>query len=380
MNVGNLHRQAMEFADKAFCAKLTGDKEEARVLWQKAFELERQAALLVEKDLALEPTRSVLLRSAASLAIDCGEIREAERLIALALAGTPPHEIAEELRDLFEQVNFQRHLDTRGIALDPTELQFSITGNAVSYGMALVSHFFNRAESVEKLIYRTAERIKGKAFRERGRPGKAIEDKFALFVSVPREASFAVSFRVGSSEQLMIPGLESPDVAVSLIDELLVCFDLLNNSNEKALRERIPDAAYYRNFVGLSRLIAPDGTQIKQVGFTAIRDGQERRVALTKPQTEILLVEDKPASEARAVSKETEKKVVVSGELRHADSPRSKEGRISLIESDGTKHEIIVPEGMMADIVKPLWEETVEVTGTLIGGKIRLEAIQRIDQ
>ena len=32
---------------------------------------------------AAEPTRSVLLRSAASLAIDCGEQRDAERLIAL---------------------------------------------------------------------------------------------------------------------------------------------------------------------------------------------------------------------------------------------------------------------------------------------------------
>jgi hypothetical protein len=35
-------------------------------------------------------------------------LREAERLIAVALSGDPPDEIAEELRDLLEQVYFDR--------------------------------------------------------------------------------------------------------------------------------------------------------------------------------------------------------------------------------------------------------------------------------
>jgi hypothetical protein len=48
----------------------------------------------------LEPTRSVLHRSAAALALECSELREAERLIGRALAGNPPEEIANELRDL----------------------------------------------------------------------------------------------------------------------------------------------------------------------------------------------------------------------------------------------------------------------------------------
>ena len=42
--------------------------------------------------------------SAASLALECGDYREAERLIAVALSGEPPDEIAEELRDLLDEV------------------------------------------------------------------------------------------------------------------------------------------------------------------------------------------------------------------------------------------------------------------------------------
>jgi hypothetical protein len=37
------------------------------------------------------------------LALQCQEYREAERLIATALSGNPPVEIAEELRELLEK-------------------------------------------------------------------------------------------------------------------------------------------------------------------------------------------------------------------------------------------------------------------------------------
>jgi hypothetical protein len=36
--------------------------------------------------------------------MQCGEYREAERLIAMALSGEPPYEIADELRHLLQQV------------------------------------------------------------------------------------------------------------------------------------------------------------------------------------------------------------------------------------------------------------------------------------
>jgi hypothetical protein len=69
-------------------------------LSQAAFAKERAAADLTANQLDLEPTRSVLHRSAAVLAIECGELRDAERLIGHALAGNPPQDIADELRDL----------------------------------------------------------------------------------------------------------------------------------------------------------------------------------------------------------------------------------------------------------------------------------------
>jgi len=118
-----LHQQAMDLAERVQVAKLRGNLPLAQQLSRQALEKERLAAEFLANDLAAEPTRSVLYRSAASLAIDCGEIQTAERLIAIALSGNPPQEIAEELKDLFVEINIQNYFERRGIVFDEAKFQ-----------------------------------------------------------------------------------------------------------------------------------------------------------------------------------------------------------------------------------------------------------------
>lgn len=91
------HRKAMSLLDEANVAKMRGDSEQSRDLWRQAFATEREAAELLTETYEHEPTRSILFRSAATLALDCGEYREAERLASLGLMGNPPEAIALEL-------------------------------------------------------------------------------------------------------------------------------------------------------------------------------------------------------------------------------------------------------------------------------------------
>jgi hypothetical protein len=121
--IQTLHQQAMDLAEAAAVARLRGASEEAVQLMRQAFEQETQAAALIASALDAEPTRSVLHRSAASLAVECGEIRTAERLITTALSGNPPAEIAEELKDLFIQINLSQYLKRQGIDIDIKDLQ-----------------------------------------------------------------------------------------------------------------------------------------------------------------------------------------------------------------------------------------------------------------
>ncbi len=114
--IQSLHQQAMDLAEAAAVARLRGALEEAAQLTRQAFEQETQAAALIANTLDAEPTRSVLHRSAASLAIECGEFQTAERLIAIALSGNPPQEIAQELKDLFIQINLSQYLERQDAA------------------------------------------------------------------------------------------------------------------------------------------------------------------------------------------------------------------------------------------------------------------------
>jgi hypothetical protein len=94
------HLRAMEFVDKAQEAKRQGDTAAVNQNFAEAYSLEKQAAEAMVPYLDWEPTRSILLRSAASLALECKKEEEAERLACLGLAGKPPVEIRTELRDV----------------------------------------------------------------------------------------------------------------------------------------------------------------------------------------------------------------------------------------------------------------------------------------
>jgi hypothetical protein len=124
--IQRLHQKAMDLAEQAEVAKLRGQEvEQVQDLLRQALVQESQAADLVMEMVDAEPTRSVLHRSAAALAIDCGELQVAERMIARALAGNPPAEIAAELKDLFVQINLVEFFERRGLRFDMQQLTVS---------------------------------------------------------------------------------------------------------------------------------------------------------------------------------------------------------------------------------------------------------------
>ncbi len=93
-----LHHRAMAKMDQHLDARKRGDIPAARAALREALSLESRAASLVPDQ--LEPTRSILYRSAASIAMQAGQLAEMRRLIAEALRGNPPGEIKNELLEL----------------------------------------------------------------------------------------------------------------------------------------------------------------------------------------------------------------------------------------------------------------------------------------
>lgn len=366
MNIQELHIKAIELADIAFIKKFGGEADEAIILFRQAFEFEKQAAYAAKEDKIGEPTVSVLFKSAASLALNFDEYLEAEKLICTALIGEPPFEIAEELRNLLEDVHFQRHLQLQGISINSTELQLVIAGHGVGYGMAKSEIIFDRINTFEKLTYRTVERKSGKDFRSSGDVSKVIKMKFQPYLSVPRAASFAFTIRLGGLTKQM--KLEGFDNTVEIIEDIVDNIALVNSGDFESLKKKIPDETYYKNFVGLSKELAPDGDEVNLVGLTIVRDGNQREVQFTRVRNEIIspfTITDDQTKHSK------DNKVELIGRLFAANEETN---NIRLKLQNGIHYSVTVPDGL-GDIVKKYWGEQVKIKGT----EIRPKAINLTD-
>lgn len=113
-----LHNEAMDLALLGDKELELGNKENACDYYFQAFEKEKEVAFMAEEMGNPEPGLSILFRSSASLALQCGKLREAERLIAHALAGNPTNEIAVELRNMLQIIYSSTEFDNlRGSSL-----------------------------------------------------------------------------------------------------------------------------------------------------------------------------------------------------------------------------------------------------------------------
>jgi hypothetical protein len=126
------------------------------------------------------------------------------------------------------------------------------------------------------------------------------------------------------------------------------------------LKARIP-ADYRKNFEALAGQIAPDGIEIDLVGFTALREGREKAVAVTRQRITPPMSLDHELALKVAESKTGT--VAVRGKLVFANSVRKgKTKTIKILPAEGEAVSVSVPAELMHDIVRPFYEAEVIAT------------------
>ncbi len=343
-----LHLEAMRLAQDALVAKFKGDYPEAKRLNQEAFQMEKEVAMsLVES--SNEPIRSVIFRSAASIAIECGFYQEAERMVGYALTGNPNDEIRNELRELFEDIKFYQSLNEKGIALSFNSMLISFSGNEVASGLINYHELGSRFKALESLTYRTAERKHNRPFRQEKVPPKEIINNFNPYVAYHR-GSFVVEVRFGN---LTGQGDLFGPPQVSVLEEMVECFDLASQEKDEDLRKRIVDKDYYENFVKLTKAIAPDGDKIKRVSVT-IKD--RLIVNIKRSKSEFPTFKGKSDKDSG-----DQNLLTVVGYLKMADAEMKRIRIVDDKDSKDSKFTIAVSEGM-SDLVRIFFDDRVRAT------------------
>lgn len=349
------------------------DDPSAKVeLVRKAFAAEREAADLLFGSLGEEPSRSVLYRSAAVLALDCREVREAERLATAGLAGYPPGDIATELREVLDRAHFQRYLSSLNIELTEDEFELNMVGPATVTGFASERIFFPRYRATQHIFYRTAERMDGLPFASQ--PRKETTEKFSFLFSPPREASFAVTVRV--TRNLSLPGMSH---AGRVMGEVVECMELFNQGRDAELDERLGQTEYRMNFHTLARQLAPDGKGVTLVSLTSGPMEDRKVVSVTRTGGSALL-QHEPVTVTEIEEVLERGRLVVRGTLAWADSIKKRKTRYIKIEpAEGRPYKVAVAGEIMHDVVSPYYEQEVEaVLGISKKGKYYLIDIRPI--
>lgn len=97
-----IHKEAMDYSFQAKLALEEGDYSTSFGLYNKAAKLESQVAEFYFDKPELEPTRSVLIRSAAFINLKAGLVEEAKRFIFFGLLNSQDELIKSQLNDALE--------------------------------------------------------------------------------------------------------------------------------------------------------------------------------------------------------------------------------------------------------------------------------------
>ncbi len=333
--VNSLHREAMELSDRSFVARRYGDRDDYLLYTRMALEKEAAAAdLMVDED--IEPTRSVLHRSAATLAWRCEEYERAKRLIYRALAGNPPTDIELELNDLLGDIK----LALSSIHLSEKHLRLTLDGNDIAFGRAPVKLLATRILSIEDMLHATAN------------------SPIPLYYDAVGAASFFVDLTVSQESQQTLPGFDNFD---ELVEPLIYSLDLLNRGRIEALEKKIADPRQFGDFVKAAMKLAPDGDSISSVNLQASIAGSVQAITFERSQDELSAIPIPDAPRDKIMIRPTEKPVRKVGFLQRADGSH---GSVCELHTNTEGTWIIeVDEEIIHQILGKYWKKRVEVEG-----------------
>ncbi len=348
-----LHREASELANRARIAQFDGDEIAYLKLTEQAFEKEMESAKLLRQDLS-HHMFAILHRSAATLAYRCGDHERAEELIWEGMRQTRNAAVREEMYSLLDKVRLAVKYGRCAYQLEDEELVMTLQGIEANRGLIEPSLLSKRITKFSTLVRNTIGSLNNYTFRNRGN----VDREYRVLATIPSFGSYRIGMTVTHVGPDRFPGISYFDgVRLKLIENL----KLLNGGDITRLKRDLNDEKYLQNLVGLAKELAPDGNTITAVGIEATIEGQRKSILLDSTRDDLNemalpLDEESVADEYRI----TDERDTVVGLLQYADATKN---QVKLFDDAGKWWQIVVPEGLVEDVVKPYFGDRVQVEG-----------------
>ena len=145
-----LHEEAMNLSFKAKQASEIGDQETSFQLYKEAALLESKVAEYYFDKPELEPTRSILIRSAAYLNLKAGLIEDSQRFIFYGLLHIKDDQIRNQLNDALEFSIALKSIDAKTVSKN-YEYITRLRQRSIHYILEPATFRFNTAVSLEMI-------------------------------------------------------------------------------------------------------------------------------------------------------------------------------------------------------------------------------------
>lgn len=144
------HREAMDYSFKAKQALDEGDFDSSVELYKTAARLESEVANFYFDKPELEPTRSILIRSAAFLNLKAGEVEEAQKFIFFGLTNSNDEDVKQQLYDALEILVSLKNINPFGQTKEFTYLSI-LRQNSTHYTLEPTSLEFGHSVTLEMI-------------------------------------------------------------------------------------------------------------------------------------------------------------------------------------------------------------------------------------
>ncbi len=264
--VQEYHQLAMSLSDKA---EITTDNPlKKRRLWFMSFAHERFAVNSIPCTGDVEPTRSILIRSATALAIEADFPIEALRMGSQFYSGSYSLSTEVELISLLDIARFKRKQQIDSLSSKVGTLSIRYSGPSVGKGVIETDLLEEKSKYFREIIRRESERISGRNFRTKGRPFKEAK-VIQINTLLAKVGSYVEVFEISVDNSVTLFG-DSPhqEFAYTVMSSMSKFLNWAQEGNSIELKNYLnydhdeSAKSYYIFYVSLLKSLKPTGKRL----------------------------------------------------------------------------------------------------------------------